>query len=491
MASFTGLKQVGGGLLDYMMKHRPDIPEEDELLSQGLHDLEELFPGIYKNGEERYRTSGEAVTHEAMDALRAVRGNPDAAVDIFRAVPKGVRDFNVGDWVTTSKSYAHKHGGHALNDEYDIITGKAKASDLYNPGDSIAEMGFWGLPMKGTVTRALPFAAGVTGGLLAMDAEEAEAAAIPDFEKLFPKLATKAGREELNKLGLLNDRGMMYAGTLEEPVFDAVRRRDPSITKNEVWLSRHPIDNHVANGEMEMEEMARDFADFLNNSHTPVIANFPGADRHKNPGKGMLAKKDPNFFVGPFMSGEDGEFIFKTGFEPFGKKREFVARQLGRPETSPIFVTQSSNLEQSNSQLPGISVVSLPAYESIMPEKSKEGNAQNSSFWPSMARQFGLGTRGVIEGLGTGATLGFGDPGRVIADVIGLPSPETDIERQRVGLNAGVTDALTTFAGGVGAAKMAANPVVRGVGMELADKPLLGAGIGGLLGLLGYDYEEE
>ena len=123
-------------------------------------------------------------------------------------------------------------------------------------------------------------------------------------------------------------------------------------------------------------------------------------------------------------------------------------------------------------------------------EAAQRGGA-SSEFWPAMARQFGLGTRGVIEGLGTGATLGFGDPGRWAADAIGLPSPETDIERQRVGLNAGVTDALTTFAGGVGAAKMAANPVVRGVGMELADKPLLGAGIGGLLGLLGYDYEEE
>ena len=123
-------------------------------------------------------------------------------------------------------------------------------------------------------------------------------------------------------------------------------------------------------------------------------------------------------------------------------------------------------------------------------EAAQRGGA-SSEFWPAMARQFGLGTRGVIEGLGTGATLGFGDPGRWVADAIGLPSPETDIERQRVGLNAGVTDALTTFAGGVGAAKMAANPVVRGVGMELADKPLLGAGIGGLLGLLGYDYEEE
>lgn len=181
MASYRGLRQVGEGLLDYMMKHRPGVPEEDELLSQGLHDLEELFPGIYKDGHKWYRTSGDAVTSEAMAAINAARGNPDAEIDIFRAEPQGVRDFNVGDWVTTSKSYAHKHGGHALNGDYDIITGKAKASDLYNPGDSIAEMGYWGLPMAGKVTRGLIPAVGAGGLLALLDADEAEAAPKPSY----------------------------------------------------------------------------------------------------------------------------------------------------------------------------------------------------------------------------------------------------------------------------------------------------------------------
>lgn len=173
-ASYTGLKQMGDGLLDYMMKHRPEV---DEDMSAGLHDLEDVFPGIYGKRANAYSThSGADIDKEAMAAINAARGNPDAEVDIFRAVPQGVRDFNVGDWVTTSKSYAHEHGGHALNGDYDIITGKAKASDLYNPGDSIAEMGFWGLPMAGKVTRGLIPAVGA-GGLLALTgADEAEAA---------------------------------------------------------------------------------------------------------------------------------------------------------------------------------------------------------------------------------------------------------------------------------------------------------------------------
>ena len=220
MASYAGLKQLGGGLLDYMMKHRPDVPDEDELLSQGLHDLEELFPGIYQLGAKRYSTGvSDDVDHEAMKAIKAVRGIPGAEIDIYRAVPKGVRDINTGDWVTTSKSYAHEHGGHALNDEYDIITGKAKASDLYNPGDSIAEMGFWGLPMKGVVTRALPLAAGVTGGLLAMDAGEAEAA---------PAVYGKDGRR---LLGLL-DKAADGTLTPDEPPLDYPAKMPDGLLKS-------------------------------------------------------------------------------------------------------------------------------------------------------------------------------------------------------------------------------------------------------------------
>ena len=45
MASFTGLKNVGEDVLEYMMKHRP---WPDEELSAGIHDLDNVFPGIYE-----------------------------------------------------------------------------------------------------------------------------------------------------------------------------------------------------------------------------------------------------------------------------------------------------------------------------------------------------------------------------------------------------------------------------------------------------------
>ena len=68
---------------------------------------------------------------------------------------------------------------------------------------------------------------------------------------------------------------------------------------------------------------------------------------------------------------------------------------------------------------------------------------------------------------------------------MGLPAPEADWEQMRVGLNRGVSDAMTSVMMGTAAARMSPSPLVRGIGRELADKPMQSAGIGGLLGALG------
>ena len=160
MASFSGLKTIGKDLLDYMMSHRP-LPDEE--LSMGLHDLNEVFPGIYGKAAKNYKTgAGDKIDREALDAIMTAKGNPDAMIDIYRAVPKGVKDFNVGDWVTTSKSYAKHHGEGPLKGEYDLITTKARASDIAEPGDSIAEQGYWGPKVTGSLTKGyLPFGIGL------------------------------------------------------------------------------------------------------------------------------------------------------------------------------------------------------------------------------------------------------------------------------------------------------------------------------------------
>lgn len=184
MASFTGLKNVGEDVLEYMMKHRP---WPDEELSAGLHDLDNVFPGIYGRHASDYKTFADdpRIDAQSLKVINAVRGNPEAMVDIYRAVPKGVRDFNTGDWISISKNYAKQHGKSVLNGDYDLIKAKARAADISEPGDSIAEQGYWGSPIVGKVTRGiLPlFAAG--GAAAAMSPEDASAS-VPADQYRFP-----------------------------------------------------------------------------------------------------------------------------------------------------------------------------------------------------------------------------------------------------------------------------------------------------------------
>jgi hypothetical protein len=346
------------------------------------------------------------------------------------------------------------------------------------------------------------------GGLLAlMGAEAAEAAVRPDIEDVIGKAIDGqawAGRK---------------AGSLESSVAKDALDGSAKYNGGDGYFTEHGLTwRNEANG-WTPAQIAEGYRGIYDSPDTVVVPNVLGVNPSAKEALWNPNGKDSRSWYMPIAPYKKG-FKGVTLYDPEASQVERLLKDRGYWEggsTSSIFTPTLG--ERSKSIGSGtLSAVNSPSFENtirgledwskrnlpkvtgaatgaaiplLTPEEAEADAPLSSDFWPSMARQFGLGTRGVIEGLGTGATLGFGDPGRWVADAIGLPSPETDIERQRVGLNAGVTDALTTFAGGVGAAKMAANPVVRGVGMELADKPLLGAGIGGLLGLLGYDYEEE
>lgn len=316
------------------------------------------------------------------------------------------------------------------------------------------------------------------GGLLAlMGPEEAEAATRSDYAKRILEKHEKGSKTNIS------------SGDLEPYLYEQVKEQDPHAI-NEVLSSAHPIVQRLKNPGWSPAHTIKRVSEVMDSKRDGlVVKNWQedtGAEDYAKNGILMPYKDEPTFT--PYFVNKKGKIVFKTILPP--TRGQLAKVNVGVEGGVPLISRELTDAEvkPSAQRLP-VSVVT-PTTGVIMPESLTGSNRKDGDFWPSMARQFGLGTRGVIEGLGTGATLGFGDPGRVIADFIGLPVPETDIERQRVGLNAGVTDALTTFAGGVGAAKMAANPVVRGVGMELADKPLLGAGIGGLLGLLTYDEED-
>ena len=102
-----------------------------------LDDLTKIMPkNVYtREGKNLYGLGDPVIDREWWMTAMKAQGKPDYEVEVFRAVPKGIKDINSGDWVTTSKKYAENHGESALSGDYDIISKKVKAKTLSTAGD--------------------------------------------------------------------------------------------------------------------------------------------------------------------------------------------------------------------------------------------------------------------------------------------------------------------------------------------------------------------
>lgn len=114
-----------------------------------LYDLTgggQMYPAdVYSaKAVQYYGTGYPKADREAFSLAQRVRGNPDAEVTMYRAVPKdeNITSINAGDWVTLSKDYAKTHGESALRGDYKILSQKVKAKDLWTNADSIHEFGY-------------------------------------------------------------------------------------------------------------------------------------------------------------------------------------------------------------------------------------------------------------------------------------------------------------------------------------------------------------
>jgi hypothetical protein len=119
--------------VDYRGSHTPPNYKE---YGAPLHDLTQIMPkDIYGADAKRLYGIGDSIIDSEwrIAALKA-KGKPDAEIEVFRAVPKGVKDINSGDWVTTSKKYATNHGENTLGGEYEIVSKKVKANTLSSEG---------------------------------------------------------------------------------------------------------------------------------------------------------------------------------------------------------------------------------------------------------------------------------------------------------------------------------------------------------------------
>ncbi len=131
-------------LEDYRMEHQSPGREGNAPLSDLTGDGNIYPDDVYSSKAVQYYGTGDDVMdRQSFNKAKLYRGKPNAMVDIYRAVPKGVSDkINPGDWVTINKNYAKEHGESYFDGKYDILTKKVKAGDIFTNGDSIHEWGY-------------------------------------------------------------------------------------------------------------------------------------------------------------------------------------------------------------------------------------------------------------------------------------------------------------------------------------------------------------
>jgi len=120
----------------YRGQHQPD-PTGSQ-----MHEAEKAFPDVHEH-PEYYRDDEHS--DRSLSVIHRTKGDPEAHISVYRAVPKGVTKINHGDWVTPSKPYAKQHGMHATDPKQDmpVIHKLVRAKDLRSEGNSVSEWGYY------------------------------------------------------------------------------------------------------------------------------------------------------------------------------------------------------------------------------------------------------------------------------------------------------------------------------------------------------------
>lgn len=127
---------------DYRGSHR--APTGD-FGAGSLDAMDRTYPAdVY--GKDAARVYGDRVDerldNKAIALIRKLRGNPDAEVTVYRAVPKGIdTTIEPGDWVTPIREYAVRHG-ERFEEGMNIIERKVKAGEVFTEGNSLFEYGW-------------------------------------------------------------------------------------------------------------------------------------------------------------------------------------------------------------------------------------------------------------------------------------------------------------------------------------------------------------
>lgn len=129
--------------IDYRMEHTAPIGSDES--GSPLHDLADIYgDDIYDvNAWHYFGDGGSAKVMDKQSAftIQNVKGNPDAEITIYRAVPNNVNEINSGDWVSINKEYAKKHGENHIGKGFKVLELRVKASQVFTNGDSLHEQG--------------------------------------------------------------------------------------------------------------------------------------------------------------------------------------------------------------------------------------------------------------------------------------------------------------------------------------------------------------
>lgn len=132
----------------YQVNHRPPSKQ----YGAPLYDLTKIYPkDVYEN---MMSYASDFSQKDAAFKIIKYKNKPNALVQIYRSVPKGVELINPGDWVAITKNYAVQHGKHPTDENEDqiVVSAKVLAKDLYTDGNSFEEWGYTGeASIKGVV----------------------------------------------------------------------------------------------------------------------------------------------------------------------------------------------------------------------------------------------------------------------------------------------------------------------------------------------------
>lgn len=111
-----------------------------------IHDLTGVYGNDYIENPHHY--TARPHDRELLSQVKKARGNPNAMLTIYRALPKQHSEINEGDWVALSKDYAQTHLTSISKDpnagEWHIIAHKVPAHTLWSEGNDLTEWGYNG-----------------------------------------------------------------------------------------------------------------------------------------------------------------------------------------------------------------------------------------------------------------------------------------------------------------------------------------------------------